>query len=182
MKRYLNQKGSMPLVVLISFIVLVSIASLTGLLLNEKMNIRFSIDKDIKRVYEKESILELTKNLTTQMLLSKEWEIIEDEEVLSSNDLFKIEEMVNEETLPIMGIEGKSYIKEVYTGFTVDDYCQRIDDEEEIVSYECLSDKFEIEVEITIERAGELDTFQWVLKDFVFVVNDAGDKVFVAKG
>lgn len=182
MKKYMNESGSFPLVLLIVFMLLISIASLTSLLLSEKVNIRFSIDKDVQRVYEKESMVELTKNLTNQLLLSKEWEVIEGEEVLSSRDLSLIEEMVNEEALPLMNIEGSVYIKDIPAPITLEDYCQELDDGEAVVlTYECLDEKFQVELEITIERAEEFDTFTLVLEDWAFMVSDTEEKVLLQK-
>lgn len=180
MKPLLNEKGSLPLVVLIAFILLISISSLAGLLLSEKMNIRFSIDKDVKRVYERETMIEITKNVVHQRIRTKEWEVIEGEDLLNEADFTLIKKMVNEEALPLAGVEGTVYIDRITSNYAIDAHCQNIGDEENR-NYWCLNEPVSILVELVTEKEGEVNTVQFELEGWVFAVSEEKDAVIIRK-
>lgn len=180
MRKYLNEKGSLPLVLLIVLIVSISIATLANLMLTEKVNTKLTVTNNVAQAYEKDSVIEVTRNITKQLFLSKEWEEIDGAEIINDSDLFTIEEAINAEVLPPLGISSHIVLEESYFPPNVDYYCQKIEEEsEELLTYDCMEEKLTVELKLIIEKEGEVEVVILKFDNLLLKTTDIGDKVFI---
>lgn len=179
MKKYLNEKGSLPLILLMVFVISITIISLSNLLMTEKVNTKLSLMTDIHKMYEKDSVIEVTENILKQQLLSKEWDEIAGEETFGAVDLSTVEETLNQEILPELGIESQVFLEEVYYPPNVDYYCQEVnDDEGNFLIYDCINEYISLELKLTVAKENSSQDFFLTLDGLKLLVTDSGDSVY----
>lgn len=180
MKHLKNQKGSIPLVLTIVFMIGMSTMALAGLLLSGKATYKYSVTSDLERLYENDSIIEMTINITKQVLDTKEWEYVKYEDVIKDVDLFKIEDIVNATLIPLYIGNGKIYLEEIYFPPRLDYYCEEeVDSNEELVGFNCLKEALDIEFKIIIENRRKTEEYILSLQEIYPKVSKTNDYIYL---
>lgn len=153
MKKCLNQRGSLPIVLIIVFVMTMSVVALTSLHVTEQINLSVSATKDVKRLYAEDSVREMTLHAFQQVLKSKAIEAVSGEQLFTTDDLAQLETLVNTQILPDYGLtEYQVFIEADYLPSTVDYFCTLEMDitGESPDGYNCLHEAFDIRLNVQI--------------------------------
>lgn len=159
MVKKLNENGSLPLVLVIVMIIAMSIATLASMLLTEKINMAQSITTDIDKLYAKDSTVEVVKNVTNQVLREKEWVSLENERIIDSDDLEKVQDIVSNTVMPGLDIQGNVRLEGSIVPPELSRYCQEVFDGNGVfINFNCSNEVFDIELKMILENDGNVQT------------------------
>lgn len=183
MFKRLGNRGSLPLVMVIVMVIAMSIATLSSMLLTEKINMAYSITTDIERLYEKDSVNEVTKNVVQQVLLDKIWSEIDGEQIITSKDLRDIEEAVTLKILPDLGIDYAIQLEGVKYPRELAHYCkEEINADGSFRSFECTPEVFSVELNLNLINGGKSEEYLMVFENIRAVSDDMGNSVRLDTG
>lgn len=183
-----NERGSLPIVVIISFTLGIAVLILTQLLLSEKLTSKDIAERQLDAFYNKDMIVEMVNNLTIQKMMSKEWEDeLTDETFISMNDVVDIEDVINNTLLPIENSKKKIMISDLYTE-RLDTYCDEVyedsenpDEDPYFIGYTCARVPADVEFTVTISERDSSDSFRLVFEDIYPLVTRLGDTIVIDK-
>lgn len=182
MKKILNQKGSLPLSLIIALIMLMSVITLTTLYLNEKINTSYSAKSDLSKLYEKDTIIEITYNLLKQKMKTKIIEEIDVQEFIDENDLDDIEKVLNANYMPYYKLDKyKAFLEFEYKPPTVDYFCEERIDEESMMfeGFTCLHEAFDMSVKVTLQNQNDVESFILEFDKMYPAVSDTEEEVTI---
>lgn len=178
-----NERGSIPLILIVVFTLGIAITALTQLFLSESLTAKDMANAEAKRLYEYDKILEIVTNLTFQKLKSKEWQEEYDSELLlSSDDLTDMEQAINDELLPFESSNQTIRLTPAYSDALVY-FCEPLYDitlEEEqgdFLTNSCLKKSGETGFTLSIQSKSHAEDFKFVLTDIYPTVTDTGEYI-----
>lgn len=177
-KKYMkSQKGSVPIALMVVFIVMGIVVSFSALYISEKANISFNLMNDVERFYEEDSIVEMSFNVISQVISEKEFESIEGEQFINSDDLNQIEEILNGDVLPLANFKDyQVFIEESYEPPTIDYFCSSDD---EGINIECLDEPFELDFILNVKRNDKIKKFNFKFENLHAISESNGKKVII---
>lgn len=176
--QYLNEKGSLPLVMVIVFIFTMTIAMLTNLLVSEKINVGFSTTTDIEKFYEVDSIRQVTKNVVTQAIVSKEWSSLTNSNIMTIDEFDEFEEHLNTNILRRMNSYSSVSLNVLRLPEDLESYCSEVrDGEGNFVMFTCNGGAAAVQFEMSVTNGGVQEAYEVEVEGFVPVVNAGGDKI-----
>lgn len=183
-----NERGSMPIVVVIVFTLGIAVLALTQILLSEKLTARDVANKQLNAFYSEDMILELVNNLTIQKFMSKEWEEeIGDELFFDENDLVDIETTMNTTILPSENSK-KNIVTSNLQSDRLDFYCEdvyevSIEPEEDpyFNGYNCAHVPTDVAFTLTIIDGSHSTSYQLIFEDLYPKVTRLGDTIVLDK-
>jgi hypothetical protein len=183
-----NERGSIPIAVIIVFTLGIAVLALTQLLLSEKMTAKSASEKQLEKFYEEDKIIEIVNNLLIQKTMSKEWEDeIGEETFIDMNDLIQIEDMVNKTILPSENSKKQIITSDLHAE-RVDTYCEELyedslvpEEDPYFIGFNCAHVPTDVEFTLTITEGTYSDSFRLIFEDIYPTVTRLGDAIVLDK-
>lgn len=181
-----NERGSIPLVLVIVFTIGIAVVALTQVLLSEKITARDLAEKELEVFYNENEVLEFTTNLITQKISEKEWDgEITNQQFLETVDILEIEDILNNEILPYQNSKMKVSLTDLYSE-KIGTYCEELyevvfDTNEipEFLGYSCKKQKTDIEFLLTIQNKSRSKIFRVSFQDLQPILARMGDAIAI---
>lgn len=189
MKWLKNQKGSIPMAVIAITLLGMVVMMMTELLISEQAQEGSLSKVNVENVYKNDFILETVQNVTLQKLMSKEWnDDIENEYVLSQEDLSKIETDINKVLLPTFNKKATITLGSLKSP-RVYDSCDMIygvdttgeTEEQYIDSFVCYAASNDIEFTINVNEKGKETNYLLSIRNLTLVTIENDGKIVVDK-
>ena len=160
----------------------ISVLALTSLHISEKMNWSMSATKDVEKIYQEDSIVEMTIHVLRQMLATKVLTETENQEMFLAEDWSLVEDTLHNDVFPYYSVKDTNvYVEAVYLPPTVDYFCQTIYDEStlNVQGYACLKEAFDVQVSIQVKQKNQLKRYLLDIGNLYAVVSPDGQSIMI---
>ena len=178
--KHLNERGSLPLVMVIVFIFTMTIAMLTNLLVSEKINVGFSTTTDIEKFYEADSIRQVTKNVVTQSIVSKEWSSLTNSKILTIEEFDEFEEHLNTNILRRMNSYSAVSLNVTRLPEDLESFCSEVRDVGgNFLMFTCNGSSASVQLELRVSNGGVEEIYEVLVEGLVPVVSGTGNRISI---
>jgi hypothetical protein len=122
-----NEKGSIPMVLILIFITMLTVFTLTNTLLAERTNIQRYDEKFEKEMYQVQTALEIAINITQQNILEKETDYKHETfHSFTTTDLQEVQHAINNGVLPFFLEDFHVELTDLSHTSSVDLFCEEV--------------------------------------------------------
>ena len=179
-----NEKGSIALVLIIVLVITLAIATLTQLLMSERITARDSAESRLESFYDEAEVLELVENMTLQLLNEKKWDgEIAGQQLLAEIDLVEVENVLNNSVLPHINSDVTVSLTSLYSD-ELSTYCEEIyqnnsgiNSSPVFVGYSCNGQMVGVEFVVTLNQQNRSKSLLVSFENIEPVVDSTGYEI-----
>lgn len=180
-----NERGSIPLVMVVVVVLSITILSLTQLLLGEKTTAQSITESQANDFYQEDMVFEIATNLTLQTIKDKEWiSEIQGEKYINTEDLLNIENILNQESLPYENNDLRVILSNLYAE-NVTESCDAVyelitsNEQGEFLGYRCNNQPTDVEFTLTIKEESNSHSYIVRIENIYPKTGSKAEKIYL---